>query len=205
MAVQSNGLPRTLRGVGGVRLIDMPGVVYPPEMLRVRPGCDKASGKPATEPPVWGISSRVAAKMLRCSESAARIALHKNNVRYREVREPGKNTCLYWDKQRVEKLASARLPIAEEQPEKMVDSETAAKLLGVGRSSLYRYSNRKWLHPVRMRLKTEAGLRIHVYYRKAEVIKLKLRLNALHMRLAEMKQLLADITADQEEDGKEEA
>ncbi len=194
--VQPNFIPRTLKGVGGVRLIDFPGVVYPPEMLRVREGRDQSSGQPFTERPAWGISSKEAANMLHCSESAARIALHKKHVRCRQVREPGASLCLYWDRRQVEKIASSRLPIQERAPGKMVDSQTAASMLEVGRSSLYRYSKKKWLHPVRVRLQTPAGLRIHVYYKRDEVIKLKLRLGALHLRLAEMRRLLADMSTE---------
>ncbi len=194
--VQPNFIPRTLRGVGGVRLIDFPGVVYPPEMLRVSEGRNRSNGQPYAERPAWGISSREAAALLHCSESAARIALHKKRVRCHQVREPGASTCLYWDRRQVEKVAGARLPIHAQAPSKMVDSQTAAEMLGVGRSSLYRYSKKKWLHPVRVRLQTPSGLRIHVYYKRDEIIKLKLRLGALHMRLAEMRRLLAEMSTE---------
>ncbi len=93
-------------------------------------------------------------------------------------------------------MAAARLPILDKAPNKMVDSQAAADMLGVGRSSLYRYSKKKWLHPIRVRLRTPSGLRIHVYYKRDEVIKLKLRLGALHMRLAEMRRLLADMSSE---------
>ncbi len=163
-------------------------------MLRVREGRDRTNGQPYTERPAWGMSSREAAALLHCSESAARIALHKKRVRCRMVREPGASVCLYWDRKQVEKIAGARLPIHDRVPSKMVDSQTAADMLEVGRSSLYRYSKKKWLHPIRLRLQTPMGLRIHVYYRRDEVLKLKFRLGALHMRLAEMHQLLADMS-----------
>ncbi len=146
------------------------------------------------------MSSREAAQLLHCSESAARIALHKKRVRCRMVREPGASTRLFWDKKQVEKLAAARVPILEDVPGKLVDSRTAAEMLRVGRSSLYRYSKKKWLHPHRMRLQTPSGLRIHIYYRRDEVIKLRFRLNALHMRLAEMRQLLAEMDRSVQEE-----
>ncbi len=198
--VQPNYIPRTLRGVGGARLIDFPGVVYPPEMLRAQEPREVIPVAPSRERPVWGIPSREAAALLQCSESAARIALHKRRVRCRTVREPGGTVCLYWDKKQVEKLASSRLPILDSVPGKLVDSRVAAEILQVGRSSLYRYSKKKWLHPIRLRLQTPSGLRIHVYYKRDEVMKLKLRLGALHMRLAEMRQLLADMSAGQGEE-----
>ncbi len=116
------------------------------------------------------------------------------------VREPGAAVCLYWDRKQVEKIAGARLPIHESVPGKMVDSQTAAEMLAVGRSSLYRYSKKKWLHPIRLRLQTPSGLRIHVYYRRDEVLKLKFRLGALHMRLAEMRSLLADMANEVEDE-----
>ncbi len=199
--VQPNFIPRTLKGAGGVRLIDFPGVVYPPEMLRVRESRERNQGEPYRERPVWGISSREAAEMLHCSESAARIALHKKRVRCRVVREPGAAACLFWDKKQVEKLARARLPILDAVPPRFVDSRTAAEMLQVGRSSLYRYSKKRWLHPYRLRLRTPSGLRVHVYYRRDELMKLKFHLNALHMRMAEMRRLLSDMDRELEDQG----
>ncbi len=195
--VQPNFIPRTLKGVGGVRLIDFPGVVYPPEMLRSGESRKPNPGQTYTERPVWGISSREAAALLRCSESAARIFLHKKHVRCCMVREPGGICGLYWDRKVVQKIARTRLPVHDSVPDKLIDSRTAADLLEVGRSSLYRYSKRKWLHPVRLRLQTPSGPRLHVYYRRDEVIKLKLHLRALHMRLAEMQRLLADMAGEE--------
>ncbi len=171
-------------------------------MLRENAGRNRNNGQPCTQRPAWGISSREAATLLCCSESAARIALHKKRVRCRLVREPGVPARLFWDRKQVEKIVATRVPIIEHVPGKLIDSQTAAHILQVGRSSLYRYSKKKWLHPYRMRLQTSSGLRIHVYYRRDEVIKLKFRLSALHMRLAEMRQLLADMgnTSGQEEE-----
>ena len=200
--VQPNFIPRTLRGVGGVRLIDLPGVNYPPEMLRVRAGHDRSSGRPYTEKPDWGISTREAAQMLACSESAARIAMHKKRIRCRLVREPGSPVRLFWNRKQVEKLVAQRLPIVESVPAKLVDSETAVTLLRVGRSSLYRYSERKWLHPIRLRVQTPLGPRIHLYYRRGELTKLRYRLNALQLRMSEVRRLLSSMSAeaDVEED-----
>ncbi len=194
--VQPNFIPRTLRGVGGVRLIDLPGVNYPPEMLRVRAGHDRSNGRPYAEKPDWGISTREAAALLSCSESAARIALHKKHVRSRLVREPGSPVRLYWNRKQVEKLAAQRLPIVENVPTRYVDSETAVALLRVGRSSLYRYSERKWLHPLRLRVQTPLGPRIHLYYRRDELTKLRYRLNALQLRMTEVKLLLSSMSAE---------
>ncbi len=178
----------------------MPGVVYPHE-----PKKQKVVVPELTEnfDRSKYLTSREAADLLHCSESAVRIALHKKKFKHILVRPAGQCQFLLWEKRSVEKFAAERLPITEEQPEKMVDSETAAVMLEVGRSSLYRYAKKGWLHPVRMRLQTEKGLRIHVYYRRDEVKKLKFRINAMHQMLKEMHQQLSGIKDDMSEDGQE--
>ena len=74
--VKPNFIPRNLRGVGGIRLFDLPGVFYPREVLVTKAGLDHKSGLPYKEPPIhWGITTGQAADILGLSASATRSLL----------------------------------------------------------------------------------------------------------------------------------
>lgn len=179
--IKPNFIPRTLRGVGGVRLFDIPGVYYPKEMLEAPTERVQQSGTPYTAAPKWGISTKEAAAMLQCTPAAARMNLQKRKVRYRLVREPGKVPSLYWDRATVSRLAGTRLPVVVRIPAKMFTAEQAAEVLGISRSTLYRYVQKNRLKEYKVRLKTALGTRKVTYYLKAEVRKLAAKLNAIQM------------------------
>ena len=189
--VQPNFIPRTLRGVGGVRLIDLPGVQYPPEMLHVRPGHNARNGLPYEAPPAWGISTREAAGILKCTSSAVRITLHRRQVRCRAVREPGMSLTLYWDRSEVDRLADRRHPVVGKVPAKLVTPTEACKLLGLARSSLHRYTCKRWLHPVHVRVPSGRGLHHRSFFRRAEVVKLAHHLRALRERRRQIQEAAA--------------
>lgn len=188
--VKPNIIPRTLVGVGGVRFFDMPGVVYPKEVLRVPRGMNRESGKPYTKIPSWGIDTATAAKLLRSSCSSARAVLHRHNVGYRRVAVQGGAPRLYWRRSQVEAIAARRGPLVKQCPARMVDSETARQMLGIGRSTLYRYVKRKLLHEKQVRLVTARGTRVKAYYLRAEVAKLAARMRAIRARERELTQML---------------
>ena len=114
------GLQRTLTGVGGVRLIEMAGVQYPERVLRARPGYERSSGEAYREAPPWGISTRHAARLLGCSDSAARDYLHRHRVRFRVVAEPGRPCCNYWQRSAVLALVKERGEIVTRNPERLM-------------------------------------------------------------------------------------
>ena len=60
-------LPRTLIGVNGVRLINIPGVYYPPHMLTEKTQRERHLPVILSKPPAWAISSRQAAEILGCT------------------------------------------------------------------------------------------------------------------------------------------
>lgn len=188
--VKPNYIPRTLVGVGGVRLFDMPGVVYPKEVLRVKRGMNRESGKPYTKIPSWGIDTATAADMLHSSASSARAVLHRHHVGYRKVAVQGGAPRLYWRRSQVEAIAARRGPLVKQCPARMVDSETARKMLGIGRSTLYRYVRRKLLREKQVRLVTQRGTRVKAYYLRAEVAKLAARMRAIRAREKELTRLL---------------
>lgn len=189
--VKPNFIPRTLIGVGGVRLFDMPGVVYPKEVLRVPRGMNRDNGKPYTKIPSWGISTSEAAAMLGSTCSSARAVLHRHNISYRRVVISGGPARLYWRKSQVENLVARRVPRVKQCPARMVDSETARRMLGgIARSTLYRYVHRRLLHEHQVRLVTAKGARLKAYYLRAEVAKLAARMRAIRRRAQELDMLL---------------
>lgn len=193
--IKPNFIPRTLKGVGGVRLFDIPGVIYPTEILRTRVGMDRKNGKPYDTVPSWGISTREASELLKCSLSATRACLYKNKVTYRLVAEPGNVPRLYWKKSQVEQVALNRLPVVKESStdEKLVSSQEALKILQVGRSSLYRYAKAGRIHEIQVRQRSEKGLRRKSYFLKAEINRLAAHLNAVRIRNEELKRWIKEL------------
>lgn len=170
--VRPNFIPRTLKGVGGVRLFDIPGVVYPKEILVVKKGMDPCSGKPYREAPSWGITSRDAGEILGCSPSAARAFLHRHKVLFRIVGTEGVSMAIYWHRDTVIELAKIRVPISDKRPPSLLSGKEALDILQVSRSSLQRYQESNLLHPVRVRQISDQGPRLINYYEPDEIRKL---------------------------------
>lgn len=197
--VRPNFIPRTLIGVGGVRLFNIPGVIYPDEMLHAKPGVKKKDGKPYKTPPEWGVSSKEAAEILGCSVSATRMALHKHRVHYRWVQDE-ESRRLYWRKSQVEKLLQERLPDMKEAPHKLISTKEATELLGISRSTLQRYYLRGKLKGIQVRfILPKAGARRRTYFLRAEVRRLAARLSAMRRRAAELDKAMDEAMQEGEE------
>lgn len=184
--VRPNFIPRTLRGVGGVRLFDIPGVVYPKEMLVTKAGLNQKDGKPYREAPGWGITSREAANILGCTPASARSWLHRRKVPFRIVGEKGQTLRLFWRKEKVLALAAKRLPVVKKCPSTLITSVEALKILRVGRSSLHRYQEKGQLQVMKVRKPSSKGLRKCSYFDRNEVEKLAGYLSALREKEAEL-------------------
>ncbi len=164
---------RNLKGINGSRFFNIPGVIYPESVLKVKPGHHPQTGKPYQEKPEWGISSEEAGGILHCTASAARISLRKHKVRFRVVHPAGGQRTLYWSRKQVEKLAASRLPIAGAEAEPRISMAVAAAELGVTRTSLQRYCERGLLHPIKQRIPTRCGLRTSFFFLPEEVAQLR--------------------------------
>lgn len=175
-------LPRTLRGVGGVRLIDMPGVKYPDSMLHGPKGSDARSGKPHARPPDWGISTREASELLGITVRATRALLTRHKSDCQLVARPGRCACMYWERKLVDRILAKRMPMVSKVPEKLCSAHEACYILLIGRSSLSRYVKRGLLQEYRFRLATATGVRLLSYYLRSDVRKLAARRNAARMR-----------------------
>ena len=175
-------LPRTLKGVGGTRLIDMPGVRYPDSVLNGRKGVDKHSGKPHTQPPEWGISTQDASAMLGISPRATRALMNRHKSEYRLVSCPGGGACMYWERRVVERVLAKRLPMVSKEPARLCSSTEACYILAVARSTLTRYVRQGLLKEYKVRHATPTGVRILSCFLRAEVRNLAARKNAARVR-----------------------
>ena len=183
-----HSLPRTLLGVGGARLIDMPGVRYPDSMLHGRRGSDESSGKAYALPPAWGMSSRQAAEALGVSVRTARALLNRHKARYRLVLQRGRPACLYWERNVVKRLLASRMPLVRKIPAKLCSAAEACCILMVARSTLFRYVKQGALQEYKIRYATDSGVRLLSHYLRADVRRLAARRNAARVRALSMQQ-----------------
>lgn len=191
MSVKPNFIPRTLIGAGGVRLIDLPGVVYPKEMLQNGRAQRRGTRANAYDRiPSWGISTPEAAQLLHCSCPSARMLLHRRRVHSRLVETRRGVQTLYWRREVVEQIAAQRAQIATKAPARMVDAEQAVNMLEVGRSTLYRYVKKHLLHEKKLRILTDRGTRLKTFYPRAEVAKLAAQMRAIRAHQRELDRLL---------------
>lgn len=185
--VRPNFIPRTLVGVGGVRLFDIPGVVYPKEVLVPKEGMNRRDGRPYRElPPGWGVTSREVGAMLGCTHAAARAWLRRHKVPFRFVGAEGVSLRIYWKRDRVLALKEARLPLVQDVPSTLISSREAQRILSVERSTLHRYEERGLLSVVKMRRATTRGSRLGSYFARLQVESLARRLSLVRLKEEEL-------------------
>lgn len=164
---------RTLEGVGGAKLWNIPGVVYPDEMLAHPHKRHRVTLVSA--PPKNYISSAAAAAMLGNSRSACRAYLHKHRVRSVMVAQRGGAAVNYYPLRSVQRLAESRPPIVTEPPAGCIDSAATRALLQVGRSTLFRYIQRGRLEEIKVRYRAKGCTREKEFYPLEQVQKLAAR------------------------------
>ena len=118
--------PPYIIGAGGIRLLNIKGLIYPPEALH-----DAPKEEIHTSPPVWGISTPEAAALLRCTPASARILLHKKDVDFCKVHRYGKAPLLYWRRSQVQHIATHRHTSMKHKPKSFITAEEAHSLLNV--------------------------------------------------------------------------
>lgn len=176
-----------------MRLYDLPGVVYPESVLRARAGYRRGSGEAYRAAPEWGISTRQAARVLGCSEAAARNYLHRHRVPFRAVVEPGRPCINYWRRSCVLALVKQRGEIVKRCPARMMDAARAMRELGVGRSTLQRYVRGGMLRQVKLRVLTPRGLKSRAFFMRAQVRMLAAHMRAVRVKEAEWRALLMQV------------
>lgn len=167
--VKHHDIPRTLRGVGGIRLIDHPGVHYPRHILNVPPGMNKRTGLPYELPPEGSVSSAEAARLLGVSLATVRGLLRRRGVNFCIVKNSTGQLSVYWRRSEILDYEGSLPPLRQTIPPGMLETREALQLLGVGRSSLYRYVQSRKLRQYRFRINTRRGLRVKLLYSRAEV------------------------------------
>lgn len=167
-------LPRTLVGMGGIRLINVPGVKYPDRLFHAERGMNPNTGQPYDRPLHNTVSTAEAAKILGRSNSSSHALLRKKDIPFYYVRlkEDGKRL-MYWDREAVKKLIKRLPPVQKRLPQTMIKARDALLILGVVRSTLYRYVASGKLTEIRRRVMTTKGYRHQCLYVKSEVMKLK--------------------------------
>ena len=168
-------IPRTLVGAGGVRLYDIPGVIYPDYMLSDKKKQERGGSVILSTPPPWAIPTREAARILSCNPSSARELLHRKRVRFCRVAIGPCPPTAYWDRGAVHRLAKKRRPVITDLPERLVNTTEAAQELQVSKNTLCRYARSGYLQKIRLRTRREDGARTRNYYLREEVEALKAR------------------------------
>lgn len=167
-------LPRTLVGMGGIRLINVPGVKYPDKLFRAEEGMNPRTGQPYDRPLYNTISTAEAAKILGRINSSAHAFLRKKDIPFFYVRMKGDGKKLmYWDRETVKRMIKRLPPVQKKLPQTMVNARDTLLLLGIVRSTLYRYVASGKLSEIRRRVMTTRGYRHQCLYLKSEVMKLK--------------------------------
>lgn len=174
----NRNLPRNLIGLGGIRLINLPGVSYPKEILQAEKGMNRLTGKPYKIPPEGTICTDEAAKLLNRSLSSTYNFLRKHQATYYYVESKGEIIRTYWRHRDVIQL-DAQLPQREsEVPKEMVKAKDVLRILNVVRSTLYRYVASGKVTEIKRRVMTRRGYRHQSLFIRSEIMKLKAWRNA---------------------------
>ena len=190
--VRPNFLPRTLKGLGGKRFYNLPGVTYPEEVLKAPKGCCPITGLPYAEPPKGTVSTREAARLLGSSLSAARNLLSNHKIPYRLVALAGQPPSTYWSRHRVQKLADAKFPmLTEKQLKTHCSIAEAALLLQLGRTSIQRHVSSGRLRSITGRCMTKLGPRKVCYVYRPDIKKMAAHRRAAALREAQEQQATA--------------
>ena len=176
-------LPRTLLGAGGVRLIDMPGVIYPASVLHDPPAPGTHRTNPLPSPPADYISTRQVADTLSISPRSARAMLTRRKTPRVVVRAPGQSvTSHYWSRKALQDIINERNPLVTSLPERLCCSTEACHILMVSRSTLHRYVQRGLLVEHHVRHASATGIHHETLYRRGQVHALADQIRAARAR-----------------------
>lgn len=159
----------------------VPGVTFPePEQPRGRVGSVRRRLRVAFSVPSWAVTTQEAAEMLGISFWNTRCALQHARVKCVVVKRPGIPPTLCWDRKRVQERATRiHAMLVSEPPKGCIPSDEAIALLGVARSTLYRFvhSGKLREHKVIMNYPKEfGGRRLKSYFSRDEVEAMAVRL-----------------------------
>ena len=172
MNVRPNSLMRTRRGVGGVKLFNVPGVIYPESLLVAKPGMNPKTGSPYQLPPPNTVDSVQAGSWFGIKASSARILLHRNKVRFYIVQKNGCSRTLYWSRAQVLRLLKKFPQETLTKPRGMLTLRQAMGRLPCTRSTLQRHTVSGRVRVLPRRIKTTSGMRIVYFYHAGDIKKL---------------------------------
>lgn len=190
-------------GVGGLKLYDIPGVIYPAHMLTAAAQRKFGMTPILSKPPSWSISARQAAEILGCLPSSARDLLHRERVRFCRVSDGSGPSRTYWDRNRVISLARRRRPVINNKSPRLITTNEAVSLLNVSRNTLSRYVRLGLLQMFRLRVRGEGGARVGCFYLRAQVEKLSRHRRAImspNISRRVRKEFFAELTSELETD-----
>ena len=152
------------------RWANIPGVIYPKEVIQTRPRLSPENGEPYDAIPSWGITAAQAAIIIGCSVSSARAAMKKKCVTSRLVAQEGRRSRFYWEKEQVEMIASERSRVSvSEVSDGLLGVIETAKALNVSRSSIHRAIKLGKLKPIFLRVQSSKGPRRCCYFTISDI------------------------------------
>ena len=175
--IRPNTIPRTLIGGNGERFYDIPGLVYPKEVLYPQP--IEKDDELSYEVPPWGISTDEAAAMLNCLNSSARVLMRKHGITRVMVRRRMRPPISYWHKGEIEALIQRRVKEVNSMPKQYLNTEEACHLLNISHTTLYRFIRYGKIKGMRVRFRSEKGIRLRYFFNRSEVRLLRYHIEAL--------------------------
>ena len=176
--IRPNTIPRTLIGSKGERFYDIPGLVYPKEVLYPQPP-QQNEAEMINEPPPWGISTKEAAALLNCRNSSARVLLRKHGITRVMVKRRMRPPISYWHKGEIEALMQRRVKEVDSMPTQYLSTDDACRQLNISHTTIYRFIRYGKIKGMRVRFRTEKGIRLRYFFRLSQVRLLKYHVEAL--------------------------
>lgn len=178
--IKRNMIPRTLRGANGERFYDIPGLVYPKHVLSPPP--PKPKKNLTHEVPPWGITTPEAAAMLGCRDSSARVLMRRNGITRVEVSRPHRPPISYWHKKELEALIQRRIKEVNSIPPNYISTDDACRMLNVCSTTLTRLAQKGKLQMLRVRFRSDKGVRIKLFFRRSQVRLIRYHMEALRRK-----------------------
>ena len=182
-----NRMKRTLIGAHGERFYDIPGLIYPEEVLLDNKEKVEKDADVCDEVPPWGIHTKDAAKLLKCKDASARALLHKQGITHLKVRTPRGYITLYWHKNEIARWMQTRKKELKQIPKEFISTDVACQYLNVSTSTLHRYIQQFRLPVIHVRHRCSKGVRVKCFFLKSGLRRLHYHLQAIKMMHADKK------------------
>ncbi len=150
----------------------IPGVVFTNPEVVLTEGYNPKTKTPYDVAPKGYISTREAAEILRAGESAVRVKLKKNKIKFVIVKLEGLCPRHFWKRADVEKLADKAPPLASAETIKnLISMAELCQIANVGRSTVLRAIDKGLINAIAYRVLTGQGRQKRLYFTKEEAQK----------------------------------